>query len=89
MASDRQLTFQDLEYLADWLSEQDDVQHMKAPEPEENGPEDDGPATTEKSPIERVITGFLEHCEQAGTIPTRDQAEAIYLLDLVLSKYND
>lgn len=74
----KQLTFADVEELADWLEEVASKEEETKEEPKQ----------PTMSPIERMITNFVNKCADEGCIPTKDQAEAIYLLDMTQAKYN-
>ena len=40
------------------------------------------------TPIEDCITTFLDKCTAEGRLPTLDEAQSIYILDQINSKYN-
>ena len=40
------------------------------------------------TPIEDCITTFLNKCTSEGRVPTLDEAQSIYILDQINSKYN-
>ena len=54
---------------------------------EDETPTDFPPSSTPMTPIEKMITLFIEQCIDRKTIPTKEQAEVIYILDEVNSKY--
>ena len=40
------------------------------------------------TPIEDCITTFLNKCTSEGRLPTLEEAQSIYILDQINSKYN-
>jgi len=59
----------------------------------ETGTEDETPTNCDfgepvrQSPIEIMISGFIETMTEAGQIPTLEQTQSIILLDALAAKY--